>query len=455
MSPQQQPNITEAILQEDIIKLMLRLAPPGIVAMLLISLNNFIDVFFAGQFIGETALAAISLALPIAFIVTASAISIGVGSASVLSQAIGSGDVKTQSKIFSNLTILSIIASIVISVLGYAFCEKLISFMGGEGQVTAYGTDYLKIYMLGSIFFLLSISSSQLIKAEGKIELATKFTAIFVTTNIILNYTFIKFFNWGIKGIALATVLSGLVYATVNFTYFLSGKSSIPVNLKRFTLAIDLLPATLSVGASVMLMDSLEVVQQAVIFKSIAHYGRVTDIAFMGATLNLFSLTITPIYGFVQALQPVIGMNYGARYYERLKKAYFTFGIGGTILSILIWLPLQIFPETFLGWLLPSVSFTNNDLLNFRIVLVILPVVSFVWCSIALFQAMGNGKIAGIIILNRQLFLFIPIVLIVPRFLGVNGVYYSLAIVDVFNTLLVVYFTLMEFKKLRIQFKTQ
>jgi Na+-driven multidrug efflux pump len=105
MPPQQQPNITDAILQDDLIKLMMRLAPPGIVAMLLISLNNFIDVFFAGQFIGETALVAISLALPIALIVTASAISSGVGSGSVLSQAIGSEDVKTQSKILSNYLI--------------------------------------------------------------------------------------------------------------------------------------------------------------------------------------------------------------------------------------------------------------------------------------------------------------------------------------------------------------
>lgn len=455
MTSQQKAKVVDEILQGNLIQLMLKLSIPGIVGMLLIGLNTFLDALFAGRLIGETALAAISLALPLTHVVTGCALLVGVGCASVLSRAIGSGDIKTQSKIFGTLTLMSVIISLLITILGYGFGEELISFMGGEGEVAALGAAYFKTYMLGSVFFVLAVASSQLIKSEGKIGLATTFAAISVLVNTILNPIFISVFHWGIQGVALATIISMVVYSIVNFTYFNSNKTSIPVTSRKLTLAVDLIPAILSVGLSVLLMEVMGIVQQVVIFKSIAHYGTDTDIAFAGATLNLYGLAVTPVYGFVQALQPVIGINYGARDYERLNKAYFVFGIGGTILLSLVWLPLQLSPPTFLGLLLPNVPFTTNDLLNFRIVTLLLPVLSFVFCSITLFQSIGNAKIAGIIVFSRQVFLFIPVVLILPLFLGINGIYYSLTAVDSLVGLIIALFTWLEFKKLSIQLKAK
>jgi Na+-driven multidrug efflux pump len=143
--------------------------------MLLIGLNTFLDALFAGQFISETALAAISLALPLTSILVGCAYCVGVGCASVLSRAIGSGDVKTQSKIFGTLVIMSVVISLFITILGYRFAEELISFMGGSGEVASYGASYFKIYSLGSVFYILAVASSQLIKSEGKIRLAMIF----------------------------------------------------------------------------------------------------------------------------------------------------------------------------------------------------------------------------------------------------------------------------------------
>lgn len=451
MTSEQETKVTDEILQGNLIQLMLKLSIPGIVGMLLIGLNPFLDALFAGRLIGENALAAISLALPLTTIVVGCALLVGIGSASVLSRAIGAGDIKTQSNIFGTFIILSLIVSFFITILGYSFSEPLISFMGGKGEVASLGSEYFKTYMLGSVFFVLAVGSSQLIKSEGKIGLATIFAAISVVTNTILNPLFVAVFHWGIQGIALATIVANLVYAIVNCSYFISGKSSIPVQVKKLTLSVDLLPPILSVGISVFIMEVMTIVQQVMIFKSLAYYGTDTDLAFAGATLNLYSLAVTPVYGFVQALQPVIGINYGAGNHHRMKKAYFIFGIGGTILLSIIWLPIQLYPATFLSWLLPKVAFTANDLLNFRIVNILLPILSFVFCSITLFQSIGNGKIAGIIVVARQVFLFIPVVLILPLFIGINGIYYSLTAVDILVSLVVAFFTWMELDRFQLR----
>ncbi len=453
MTSQQQSKVTNEILNGNLIQLMLKLTIPGIVGMLLIGLNTFLDALFAGQFIGETALAGISLALPLTSLFIGFAHFVGVGCASVLSRAIGSGDVKTQSKIFGTLVMMSVIISFFLTILGYRFSEELILFMGGSGKVASYGASYFKIYSLGSVFYILAVASSQLIKSEGKIRLAMIFAGLFVIINAILNPIFIIVFHWGIQGIALATVIAMFIYSIVNVTYFLSGKSSIPANPRKLTLAIDLLPAIFSVGISALLMEVISFIEQVVIFKSIAHYGTNNDIAFAGATLRVYALAIIPINGFVQALQPVIGMNYGAQNYNRLKKAYFTFGIGATIFLTLIWLPLQLSPTTFISVLLPSLPFTPNDLLNFKIVNFLIPILPFGICSVTLFQALGNGKTAGIILLLRSFLFLIPFVLVLAAFLGVRGIYLGMVLADILVVVIAFAITLLEFQKLSV--KTQ
>jgi Na+-driven multidrug efflux pump len=274
------------------------------------------------------------------------------------------------------------------------------------------------------------------------------FAGIFVIVNAILNPIFISVFNWGIRGVALATVIAMLVYSILNATYFLSAKSSIPVSIKKLTLAIDLVPAILSVGLTALLMEIISLVEQSVIFKSIAQYGTDHDIAIAGATLRIYALAFIPIEGFVQALQPIIGMNYGAKKYPRLKQAFFTFSIGATLCLALIWLPLHLLPATFLGILLPSVIFSNDDLVNFQIINLLLLILPLGFCSITLFQAIGNGKAAGLLILAKTLFFLIPFVLILSAYLGVIGVYYGMLFAEILVVLISLVITWLEFKKL-------
>jgi putative MATE family efflux protein len=450
MISQKQSQITNEILQGNLIKLMFKLSVPSTLGILMLSLNTFIDALFAGRFIGEAALAGISIALPFTSIINGFALLVGVGSASVLSRAIGSGDIKIQSKIFGNLIVMSVVISLFITIIGYSFGEELIVLMGGSGEVASEGTKYFKIYILGSVFLILAEACSQVIKSEGQIRLTTIFDWLFVVVNILLNYIFVSVFHWQTQGIALATVIAMVVYSIVNLGYFISGKSSIPVNFKKIAIAIDLLRAILSVGISELFYPVTILIQDFVIFNLISYYGTNSDIAFFGATAKVSSFVFIPIIGFSQALQPIIGMNYGAQNYERIKKAYLTFAIIGTILAILIWLPLQLFPKIFLGIILPSFNFTEGDVFNFIILSILIPIWPLAYFSNTLFISIGKGKTVLAVILLRSIILTVPMVLLFSKLSGVRGIYYGMLFADVLFMLIIFVLTALELKYLSL-----
>lgn len=448
MTSQTQSQITNEILQGNLIKLMFKLSVPSILGILMLNLNSFIDALFVGRFIGENALAGISLAIPLTTIVTGFAGLIGVGSASVLSRAIGSEDLKTQSKIFGNIIVLSIIISSFITFIGYIFGQELIGFMGGNSEVTSEGTKYLKIYVLGSIFLILGEAFGEVINSEGNIRLNTIFNLIFVSVNILLNYIFITVYNWKIQGVAIATVIAMLVSCILNLSYFIAGKSIIPVHLKKIAFAIDLLPKILSVGVSSLSDPVMILIQDFVTYNLIADYGKNIDIAFFGATIKVNSLMFIPIIGFAQALQPVIGINYGAKNYVRIKKAYLIFAIIGAILLLLIWLPLQIIPNVFLNLILPDVNFTTEDMINFRIISILIPIWPLAYCSNTLFLSIGKPQVVLLAIFLRTIVLNVPMVILFSKIIGLRGIYIGLALADFIFMLLVFFLTAKEFSYL-------
>lgn len=373
---------------------------------------------------------------------------IGIGSASVLSRAIGSGDVKIQSKIFGNLIMMSVVVSFFITIIGYGFGQELITLMGGSGEVALEGTKYFKTYILGTIIFIAGTACGQIIISEGQIRIATISMCVFVTVNIFLNYIFINLYDWGTPGLALATIIAMVVFSIINFAYFILGKSFIPVNLKKLTLAIDILPPILSVGISSLFYPVMILIQEFVVFNSISDYGTNNDIAFFGATEKVISLAFIPVGGLAQALQPIIGMNYGAKKFYRIKKAYLTFATFGILLLLLIWIPLQISPRTLLGIILPDVNFTEDDVFNFRILSILTPIWSLATFSNTLFQSIGKGKTILVVLLLRTIGLKIPMVLFFSNFYQVKGIYYGLCFADVIFMLIVFILTFLDFKKL-------
>ncbi|MEH1767268.1 MATE family efflux transporter [Nostoc sp.] len=455
MTSQKQSQLTNEILHGNLVKLMFKLTTPSIAGSLVLGLTPFLDALFAGQFIGKTAIGGITLALPFISLMSGLTDLVGIGSASLLSRAIGSGDIKTQSKIFGNLVVMSIVISFIITIIGYSFAEEFIVFMGGRGEVASAGTEFLKTYVLGSVFFVLGIACNDLIKSEGQLRISMVFNTIYFITNLILNTVFVSVFHWGITGLALATVIAMGAYCTGLLIYYFSGKSLIKVDYRKIILARDLLPKILSIGSSNLIIPVIAFIQSFVVFQSISRYGTQNDIAFFGATATLNSLASIPLDGFVESLRPVIGINYGARNYNRIKKAYLIFITCATALLTLFWLSIQFKPETFLDLILPDFTFNKNDILNFHILSFLIPIMPFIPFSAVLFQSIGQGKIVSIIVLLKSLFFYIPLVFVLGKFMGIKGIYFAIVTTNILVLLIALIFTFRKFQQFnKILFKS-
>lgn len=417
--------LTESILQDDPWKLMRMLSLPAIIGMSINGINAFFDGLFVGQMAGQTALAAISLAFPLIFITGGISAMIGVGGSSILSVAIGAEDEEKLKKIFGSVTALAAIFSVILMAVGIYFAPHLIGMLGGEGEILEMGVTYYRITLIGAFFRIYAVDLNMLIRAEGKIKTAMIHSASAAILNIILNPIFIGYFDMGIAGAAWATVISMAVFTLIEVLYFYNKKPNYPVDLKTYSLDKEMVSPILKIGVSAMMLQIMFFLQQSVVFKLIDIYGTDWDIALMGASYRILLLMLFPGFGFAMAMQPVIGINFGANQLGRVKRSFKIFTLASTLLILFCWTWIMLFPQSVLSLMLPEADFVPNDILKFRMMMSVMPLFPLFFMGTTMFQAIGKAKEAGLLTIMRDLVLFVPAVIILPRYFGVNGVYYG------------------------------
>lgn len=417
--------LTQSILQDDPLELMKKLSLPAIIGMSINGINAFFDGLFVGQMAGQEALAAISLAFPLIFITGGLSAMIGVGGSSILSMAIGANDTERLKKVFGSVTMLAAIVSGILMALGIYFARDLISLLGGEGDILEMGVTYYQITLYGAFFRIYAVDLNMLIRAEGKIKEAMTHSIIAAVLNIILNPIFIGYFEMGIAGAAWATVVSMAIFTLIETWYFYKKKPNYPVDLRQYSLERKMIAPLLKIGVSAMMLQLMFFLQQSVVFKLIDIYGTDWDIALMGASYRVLLLMLFPGFGFAMAMQPVVGINFGANQTKRVIHSFKIFTIASTVTIFICWSLIMLFPTVVLSWMLPEADFTSNDLLKFRMMMLVLPLFPLFFMGTTLFQAIGKAKEAGLLTIMRDLVLFIPAVIILPQFYGANGVYYG------------------------------
>ncbi len=437
------------ILGENLWKVMVQLSWPAVIAMVLYGANSMLDAYFVGQYVGETALAGVSLAYPITGLSTGIGSLIGVGAGSVLSIALGAKDLKTQKNLVGGVNIMAVVAAIIYIVLGLLFSTQLVIMMGGVGGELSFGDEYFRITIYGSFFWIYGLAINMLIRAEGRMKTAAWMMGLGLLANAVCNYIFIALMNMGVAGAAWGTNVGMLVYSLVGFTYLARGKASFKTN--AFSLKMDKTIVTNinRLGVSSLIMTVMTLIQAIVVFNALSTYGTVADIAFYGVVYRVFQFFLTPIFGLMRALQPVIGINYGAEQYGRVIKAYKIFAVAAMALTIPLWLVTLIAPQTILSMMLTETIFTSSQLNAFRVYILIVPILSVIFMAMTFFPAVDKGKPAAIIGMARQFVFYIPVMLIVPRFFGVASIYYASFIIDVIIVLWTVLMVGKEFKNLR------
>jgi putative MATE family efflux protein len=439
--------LRQDILNKSIWSLMVKFSLPAIIAMSINSLNTFVDALFIGRYVGQEALAAVSLAFPLTMLTNGLSAMVSVGGSSLLSIAIGANQIDVQEKIFGSTTVISIVVSLALMTFGLIYAENLIELMGGSGNLVKIGALYYRIMMFGAFVRIYGLVLNTLIRAEGKMNEAMSYLIAATLLNIILNPIFIVVLDWGVEGAAWSTVVAMLVLTLTGLIYFLRGRANYHINLSYWRLEGYIVKPILSVGVSAMMMQLMFLVQQIFVFRSIAHYGNEWHIAFMGACYRIMIFMVMPIFGFSQALQPIVGINFGGDQLARVKEAFGLFAKVSTAMLFVFWVLELLFPEVILSWMLPDATFSTTDIFNFRIQMLSYIVFPFFLMGVTMFQSIGRARMAGFMLVARELAIFIPFVLLLPMMYGVDGIYYSMLPVNLIVFFAAAWLIRSEFKK--------
>lgn len=444
-------NRKKFILEANPAKLMVSLSLPAIVGMVVIGLYTFVDAIYAGQLISTDAMGAVSIAYPFTFINTGVASGIGMGSASVLSRAIGAGNQKKIDKIMGNLIAAVAVASIITTLAGVACARPLLALTGAEGDMLDGAVSYMQIIFIGSLFVNFAQSSNMIMRGEGIMVKAMAIMGGGAILNMILSPLFIlamRDAGLGLQGAATATVTSQIIQAAAMLIWFLKFEKI--ARIHRIAFSAPVMSEVAKVGLSAMLMQVLTLVQQAVLYRAAAIWGGPEWQVLFGAALRIQAFAFIPLWGMSNGLQPAVGTNYGAQRYDRTKKVMGTFCVGATVLSLLFWAPAMAVPDTMLSLFITDPDVVAIGIDDFRIFFAPFILYGLMIMAITFLQSIGEGGKAAILTMARPLVLFVPMVVLVPIVtgLGIHGVWIACVITDLLVLIVGLGLVLSSFRKM-------
>jgi putative MATE family efflux protein len=434
------------ILSENLRVLLFKFSLPTIIGMVIIALYNFVDTIFVGNVIGPDAIAGLTLVLPVNIFIVAIGLLTGVGAASIVSRSLGKGDKEKAVVAGGDSIVLNTVLNIIIIVPIYIFSEKILVFLGASSVVLPYARDYLNIMLLGFVFLSFSVNGTNLIRAEGRPRASMYEMVIGSILNIILDYLFIIIFGWGVKGAAIATVISHIASSVYIFAFFVSRSSIFHIKLKMFKINKSISRRILAIGTPSFLMEIMASVMFLLFIRIVRQYGGDIYIAITGIGIRIIDLIFMPILGISHGLSPLIGFNYGAKLYPRVKKVLGEAFIWTSVVTIFGFIIMVIFPESLISIFTSDISVIEKGAGPLRLIAMFAPLWSFPILGSTFFQAIGKVRPSLIISLSRDLFFFIPAIIILPRFFDLIGVWISWPVTDFLSFAITTIFLLREIR---------
>lgn len=427
-------------------QLLIQLSIPAVMGMFVIGLYPLMDGIFAGQIIGQVAMAACGVAMPLTYINSGIATLLGMGSASVLARALGKGDQRVVNKVMGNLIFWVLVCSAITTVGGLLLAPYFLDLVGASGEIKALGIRYLHIIFLGSVFVNFTQSANMVIRGEGLMKKAMLIMGLGAAMNIVLDpILMMALGDFAIEGAALATVLSQITQALVTYHYF--RKQSQQVKIGPIRIEKELSGQVFAVGVSAMMMQLLFMIQQTLLYKMAFQYGGEMHGTLMAAAIRMYGFSFIPLWGMSQGLQPVVGTNFGAKRYDRVAASVRVFSWGGLLLAGFFWILALALPGQILQLFGVEASLIAQGVGYFRLFYMSFVLYGVMVMAVTFFQAIGDGKKASLIVLGRQLVVFVPLALLLPQWLGVAGVWLAQPLVDTVIILLGVWLMIKEIRK--------
>ncbi|EAQ41612.1 multidrug resistance protein [Polaribacter sp. MED152] len=423
---------------EKINKLLIKQAVPATIGILVMSLNMIVDTIFVGQWIGVLAIAAITVVLPIAFLISSIGMGIGIGGSSIISRALGAENSEKAFLTFGNQICLTLILAIIFVLLGNFFSVPILDLFGAKGDILPIASDYFTVVIYGVPFLAFAMMGNPVIRAEGKPKFAMYAMMIPAVLNIVLDIIFIKYFDWGMTGAGLATSISFASCGLYILYFFLSKKSELKIIPKNFKLDLKIVREIVELGGVSVVRQGAISILMIVLNYSLFTYGGEISISIFGIINRVMMFALSPVLGVSQGFLPVAGFNIGANKNDRVKETIKKSIYFGSLLGTIIFIGIVVFKEQIISIFTRDTTLLSETPNAMLIVFLVTPIVTMQLIGSAYFQAAGKAVPALILTLLKQGIFLIPLAYFLPKYYGVAGVWWSFPIADTLSTIVTV-----------------
>ena len=449
------PKITELGTQS-IRSLLLKYALPGIIAMTASSLYNMVDSIFIGHGVGAMALSGLTVAKPFMDICAAFGTLVGVGASSLVAIKLGEKDYRSANDVLANVILLNVLLGALVMAVGLYWLDPILYAFGASDVTIAYAREYMEIILWGNILTHIYYGLNSMLRSIGHPKIAMYATIVAVVTNIILDPIFIFVLDMGVRGAALATMISQLVSVIIELVIFLNPKEVIYFHRGIWRLKRDITMRALGIGTAPFLMHMASCFVVIVLNNQLKRYGGDMAIATFGITNRFMFFFAMVVMGLNQGMQPIVGYNYGAKLFDRMTRALKLTAMCATCVMGVLWLFGLIWPEGFIR------LFTHDELLiaqsiaPARVMLCTMVMVGFPMVVGSFYTSIGMSGKAIFLSLTRQVIFLIPCILLMPllfqtlNFTPIWGVWWSLPICDALAAVLAAIILNRDMRKFRV-----
>jgi putative MATE family efflux protein len=417
-------------------RLLVKLTLPAFLGMFVMTLYNVVDTIFIGHYVGPLGIAGLSIVFPLQMISIGIGHMMGMGGASLISRMIGANNVPRAEHALGNAFSGTIIASAIVMILCLSNVDFWVRLMGASETILPYARDYMTIILFGMFFMSFAMSMNFLIRAEGNARVPMTGMIIGAGSNIVLDAIFIIPLDMGVQGAAIATVIAQLISSLYFLSYHFTGKSFLKIHTRNLMIQWQIMKEILAIGVSALAMVVAGSIAAVFVNRLLVFYGGDLHISAFGVLHRILMFALMPGLVTGQGLQPILGFNYGARRFDRALKVIRIAIVFATCWSILAFIALYFFPEPFVRIFSTDTALIDISIYAAKRIFLVLPVIGFMMVGAIIFQAIGKVVQSIISSLARPALFLLPTVLILPRFLGIDGVWLAFPLTDLLTFLL-------------------
>lgn len=432
-------------------RLLMKYATPAVIAMTASSLYNIVDAIFIGQGVGPLAIAGISLTFPVMQMTAAFGSMIGVGASTLLSVKLGEKDYDVARRILGNVVVLNVIMGALLGALMLCFINPILYFFGATEQTVSYARDFMVVILAGNVITHLYFGLNAMLRAASHPREAMLATIYTVVLNVMLCPLFIYVFHWGISGAALATMISQATVLCWQFKLFSNKNEFIHFERGIYKLKKRIVVPSFTIGLSPFLINLTGCTVAIFINKSLLLYGGDLDVASYGICNRFSFFFLMIVMGLNQGMQPIVGYNYGANNPPRVKATLIKTIVAATVVVCAGFMASILVPYQIVRAFTTDAHLIDLSVHYIRILFCTFPLIGFQIVVTNFFQCIGVVKKSIFLSLSRQLIFLIPAVLILPHFMGVDGVFWSIPVGDVAATFTTFILFWIEMRKFRAQ----